>query len=176
MILSPEYYFIIISIILYGRIRYIINMEELVMERSRAQKILGWLGNIDFVLGVLLLLFMFTIVIFMNMTAQNEFIAKELEIAGDSLYFNLAKMFVNGVLLIVEWKVLRDVSKDETKYRPAWLTTMVLLAFNMFNFITSFGKGVTRNLPSAIIAVVVGLISLYLINGIRLHAIGENKQ
>ena len=82
------------------------------MERSRAQKILGWLGNIDFVLGVLLLLFMFTIVIFMNMTAQNEFIAKELEIAGDSLYFNLAKMFVNGVLLIVEWKVLRDVSKD----------------------------------------------------------------
>ena len=145
------------------------------MEQSRAQKILGILGNIDLILAVVEIIFGILLILGLNLASSNQVVSQEVNNLGGELYFTFGKMLVGAILLILEWRALRNISQDATKYQPAWILTLLLLAFELFNFITNLGKGATRNLVSVSLSVVVGLIALYLINGIRIHS-KKNQQ
>ena len=145
------------------------------MEQSRAQKILGILGNIDLILAVVEIIFGILLILGLNLASSDQVVSQEVNNLGGELYFMFGKMLVGTILLILEWRALRNLSQDATKYQPAWILTLLLLAFELFNFITNLGKGATRNLVSVSLSVVVGLIALYLINGIRIHS-KKNQQ
>ncbi|MBP3891637.1 MAG: hypothetical protein J6D29_05640 [Solobacterium sp.] len=145
------------------------------MEQSRAQKILGILGNIDLILAVVEIIFGILLILGLNLASSDQVVSQEVNNLGGELYFMFGKMLVGAILLILEWRALRNLSQDATKYQPAWILTLLLLAFELFNFITNLGKGATRNLVSVSLSVVVGLIALYLINGIRIHS-KKNQQ
>ena len=145
------------------------------MEQSRAQKILGILGNIDLILAVVEIIFGILLILGLNLASSDQVVSQEVNNLGGELYFTFGKMLVGAILLILEWRALRNISQDATKYQPAWILTLLLLAFELFNFITNLGKGATRNLVSVSLSVVVGLIALYLINGIRIHS-KKNQQ
>ena len=145
------------------------------MEQSRAQKILGILGNIDLILAVVEIIFGILLILGLNLASSDQVVSQEVNNLGGELYFMFGKMLVGAILLILEWRALRNLSQDATKYQPAWILTLLLLAFELFNFITNLGKGATRNLVSVSLSVVVGLIALYLINGILIHS-KKNQQ
>lgn len=145
------------------------------MQQSNAQKILGILSIIVLVLGVLFAVFSVLLIVGVGLSSSNPLVQTEIKNTGISFYISLANSVINAILLIVEWYVLRAVSRDATKYRPAWVMTLVLLAFQIYNFIMSIGRGTPGNLGSIAVSLIVNLIILYLINGIRLHA-KANKQ
>lgn len=145
------------------------------MQQSNAQKILGILSIIVLVLGVLFTVFSVLLIVGVGLSSSNPLVQTEIKNTGISFYISLANSVINAILLIVEWYVLRAVSRDATKYRPAWVMTLVLLAFQIYNFIMNIGRGTPGNLGSIAVSLIVNLIILYLINGIRLHA-KANKQ
>lgn len=145
------------------------------MQQSNAQKILGILSIIVLVLGVLFTVFSVLLIVGVGLSSSDPLVQTEIKNTGISFYISLANSFINAILLIVEWYVLRAVSRDATKYRPAWVMTLVLLAFQIYNFIMNIGRGTPGNLGSIAVSLIVNLIILYLINGIRLHA-KANKQ
>lgn len=140
------------------------------MNRSRAQKIIGVFSVIELISAIISLLLIVLLVFGLGLGSGNETIATEIKNLGAELYFSIGKLAVNAVLLFIEWRVLHELSYDETKHSKAFTMTFVLIAFELFDFITSIGKGVPANLGATTFSIVVGLFVLYLINGIKKYS------
>lgn len=141
------------------------------MKRSHAQNILNIFSIIELIKAIMFAGLAILIIVASNtFLSNNQLIQTEIQNAGFELYFSFGKMIVNAILLVIEWKVLQDLVKDETKTGPAWTMTLVLIAFEIMNFITSIGKGVPANLGTVTFSIIVDMIVLYLIWGIKKHA------
>lgn len=83
------------------------------------------------------------------------------------LVFEVIKLAINTILLFISWFILRKTSKDASKHNEALNITMVIIAFEVFNFISSLGRGVPRNLVTMLISIVINLITLIFIANVK---------
>ena len=53
------------------------------------------------------------------------------------------------------------------KHNIALIVTLVVIAYEVFNFITSLGVGVPRNLVTMIVSVLINMVALYFISNVK---------
>ena len=138
------------------------------MKPSKAQKTLRFFSIIEFITGIIFLLF--TILIAIGMIAvlrEDETLAKQTVKDIPSIILGFLTMFANAALMFVQWHSLKVLSKDETKHEETLTVTMIVMAFEIFNFIINLGKGVPRNLGTLAASFLANMVILSLIAKVR---------
>ena len=138
------------------------------MKPSRAQKTLRFFSAIEFITGIIFLVF--TVLIILGMIAvlrDNEALAKRTAQNMPSIILGMVTMLGNAVLMFVQWHSLRVLSRDETKHEETLTVTMIVMAFELFNFIISLGKGAPRNVGTLAASFLANMVILSLIAKVR---------
>ena len=140
------------------------------MEQTKEQKILKFISSTELFLAVINIIFMAFLVVALVVAYQNNVYTIDAKRDLPNMIFSLVKMIVSILLLFLSYKALRTLSYDQTKHHKAWIITLVLLAFCLFNFITGLGDAAPRYLWVTVVEVIVNCIALFLIDRIRKQA------
>ena len=133
------------------------------MKHTASQTVLRIMSILQFLSGIVFALLL--VVFFIGMNDKD--IASSITASKAELFFDITKLFINTVLLFISWKIYKKVAKDASRHNDALTITMAVIAFEIFNFITSLGKGVPRNLVAMIVSVVINLIALIFISNVK---------
>ena len=135
---------------------------------SRAQKTLRFFSVIEFITGLLYLLLTVLLINGMiGVTIEDEAFAQKTTQSMPSIVLGFVSLLINALLMFVQWRSMKALSKDETRHEQTLTITMVVMAFELFNFIINLGKGVPRNLGSLAASFLANLVILSLISKIR---------
>ena len=141
------------------------------MERTKAQKILGIFATIEFIFGIIFVLLAVLIAIgFGYASSVDANIAQEISSSISEIGIGLFKFTVNAILVFIQWKALKDCSKDASKHHRAWTITLFVLAFEIMNFITNLGVGVPREFGTLVSSIIINCFILYLTARVRIEA------
>ena len=138
------------------------------MKPSKAQKTLRFFSVIEFITGFIFLFF--TILFIIGLIAvlhEDETLAKQTSQSMPSIVLSLVTMLANAALMFVQCHSMRVLSKDATKHERTLTVTMIVMAFEIFNFIINLGKGVPRNLGTLAVSFLTNLVILSLISKVR---------
>ena len=133
------------------------------MKKTFSQKALRFISILQFLSGLTFLL----LIVLLALGVNNEDINALVKQKETEVIIDLIKLFVNTVLLFISWHILKQVSKDASKHNKALTITMIVIAFEVFNFITSLGTGVPRNLAAMVTSVFINLVAVYFISKTR---------
>ena len=132
------------------------------MKHTPSQTVLRIISILQFLNGLVFILLLGLVIIGMVKAG----VSKQLTIDGD-IIFDMVKLLINAVLLFIGWYIFKEVSKDASKHNSALTITLVIIAFEIFNFITSLGVGVPRNLAAMIVSIVINMVSLFFIAKVK---------
>ncbi len=135
---------------------------------SKAQRSLRFFSVIELITGfIFLFLTVLLIIGLIGVMNEDETLARQTSQSMPSIILSLAAMLLNTVLMFVQVRSLRILSKDEMKHEQALTATMIVMAFEIFNFIITLGKGVPRNLGTLAVSFIANLVILSLISKVR---------
>ena len=132
------------------------------MKHTPSQTILRIIGILQHISGLVFMLF-FGLIIY-GLLKQD--VNAQITVNGE-VVFDLIKLLINAVLLFVGGHIFKKVSKDASKHNSALTITLVIIAFEIFNFITSLGIGIPTNLVGMIVSVVINMVALFFISKTR---------
>ena len=146
------------------------------MNVSKEQKALKVFGIISLVFGIIGLIFAIFFLIGGGVAAGNiDSITSEAGVAAEDVGKFSALFIMTGIsgifrsiVNIIDWYCLNKVSKDATQYKPAWIVTMTSFVLSILSCVFTFlGKHTTQDVVSAVVAIVLNGIILYLINKVK---------
>ena len=137
-------------------------------KRSLAQRLLGIISFVEMANGVasLLLFVLLSFGVGLMVAGGNEEIKR---FSPSEIIFGAFMLLVNLVLIFIEARNLKAVSKDENRHEKALTSTMVLLAYEIFYFIISLGVGVPNNFSALLFSIFTNLIVVFLISRVRMQ-------
>ncbi len=141
----------------------IIIVRDKNMEQSRSQKLLKICSVIQFLTAFLFLLS----AVFLFFVMKDESFYEQFKNDMKELTISTVKLFINAVILFVSSYILSRVSKDASRHNSALRITLIVIAYEIFNFITSLGVGVPGNLAAMVFSVIINMSVLYLISKVR---------
>lgn len=133
------------------------------MEQTLSQKALRIISILQFISG-LVFIFLFGLLFYSLKDEETLLVFKNNSFEA---ILSIVKLFVNGALLFISWYILKAVSKDASKHNIALTVTLVVIAYEVFNFITSLGIGVPEHLLAMVLSVLLNLVCTYLISNVR---------
>lgn len=133
------------------------------MEQTLSQKALRIISILQFISG-LVFIFLFGLLFYSLKDEETLLVFKNNSFEA---ILTVVKLFVNGALLFISWYILKAVSKDASKHNIALTVTLVVIAYEVFNFITSLGIGVPEHLLAMVLSVLLNLVCTYLISNVR---------
>lgn len=137
------------------------------MEQSTEQKILKYISYAELAMAALYFFLIAFVVAALVFGLNNPEIAADAQSSLPNAVWGIAKLLVSTVLLFLNYRALGDLSLDNTKHHKAWILTLVLLAYCLFDFITDLGAGAPRYLFMTVLSVLANCIALFLIDRIR---------
>ena len=114
-----------------------------------------------------LLLTILLIIGMIGVSIEDESFAQKTSQSLPSIVLGFVSLLINALLMFVQWHSMKVLSKDETRHEQTLAVTMIVMAFEIFNFIINLGKGVPRNLGSLAGSFLANLVILSLISKIR---------
>lgn len=133
------------------------------MKQTLSQKALRIISILQFISG-LVFIFLFGLLFYSLKDEETLLVFKNNSFEA---ILTVVKLFVNGALLFISWYILKAVSKDASKHNIALTVTLVVIAYEVFNFITSLGIGVPEHLLAMVLSVLLNLVCTYLISNVR---------
>ena len=133
------------------------------MKQTLSQKALRIISILQFISG-LVFIFLFGLLFYSLKYEETLLVFKNNSFEA---ILAVVKLFVNGALLFISWYILKAVSKDASKHNIALTVTLVVIAYEVFNFITSLGIGVPEHLLAMVLSVLLNLVCTYLISNVR---------
>ena len=91
------------------------------------------------------------------------------------MIFDIVKLIINTILLFISWHILKKTSVDASKHNDALIITLVLIAFEIMNFITSLDRGVPSNLVAMVTSVLINMVVLFLVNNVKKEYLNQNN-
>ena len=132
---------------------------------EKSQKLLKFFSIIQLLSALAFALLLILLLVAAKDDAVYEVIKKN----QTEMFLSVAKLLINMALLFVSYYILNRTSKDPSQHNSALLITLVVIAFEIFNFITSLGVGVPRNLVSMVVSVIVNIIIMLIIENVKLE-------
>ena len=132
---------------------------------ERSQKLLKIFSIIQFLSALVFVL----LIVLLIVIPKNEAVYASIKKNQTELILSVIKLVINIILLFVSSYILNKASKDASQHNSALVITLVVIAFEIFNFITSLGVGVPRNLVSMVVSVIVNLIIMLVIENVKLE-------
>ena len=146
------------------------------MEQTKEQKLLKVFSIIALCAGIIAILAGIASMVFGGVALGNsqqivnETIATSEDIGKFGGIFLGAGIgsIIAGVLNLVNWNFLKKVSVDATQYKPAWILTLIGLAFGAISLIGSLvTKGGAQEIGAGVFRVALNGFVLYLINKVK---------
>ena len=132
---------------------------------ERSQKLLKFFSIIQFLSALVFVL----LIVLLIVIPKNEAVYASIKKNQTELILSVIKLVINIILLFASSYILNKTSKDASQHNSALIITLVVIAFEIFNFITSLGIGVPRNLVSMVVSIVVNLIIMLVIENVKLE-------
>ena len=132
---------------------------------EKSQKLLKFFSIIQLLSALAFAL----LLILLLVAAKDDAIYETIKKNQTEMFLSVAKLLINMALLFVSYYILNRTSKDPGQHNSALLITLVVIAFEIFNFITSLGVGVPRNLVSMVVSVIVNIIIMLIIENVKLE-------
>lgn len=129
------------------------------MKRSKSQRALKLFSVIQFLNGLVFVLFFVILLLSMQDKSVYEQISKN----KTDVIIGTAELLINAVILFVSSYILRRTSKDASLHNSALRITLIVIAYEIFNFITSLGVGAPRNFAAMVFTVIMNLIIVYFV-------------
>jgi hypothetical protein len=146
------------------------------MDVSKEQKTLKVFSIISLVFGILALVLGALMLFGSGMalgnvdqiTSEAGVTTDELaEVSGVFIVAGLVSLF-SGITNILDWVFLKRVAADATKYKPAWIVTLVSLILSAASCVSSlFGGGSGQSIGSAIASLAINGYIFYLVNKVK---------
>ncbi len=133
------------------------------MKPSKSQKLLKVFSVIQFLNG---LVFILLLVLFL-FALQNETFMEQVKISKTEFIVSAIELLVNAVILFISAYILNKTSKDPSKHNSALTITLIVIAYEIINFITNLDIGVPRNLATMVFTVIMNLIILAPISKVK---------
>ncbi|MBQ1567385.1 MAG: hypothetical protein IIZ80_05805 [Erysipelotrichaceae bacterium] len=132
---------------------------------EKSQKLLKFFSIIQLLSALAFAL----LLILLLVAAKDDAVYETIKKNQTEMFLSVAKLLINMALLFVSYYILNRTSKDPSQHNSALLITLVVIAFEIFNFITSLGVGVPRNLVSMVVSVIVNIIIMLIIENVKLE-------
>lgn len=132
---------------------------------EKSQKLLKFFSIIQLLSALAFAL----LLILLLVAAKDDAVYETIKKNQTEMFLSVAKLLINMALLFVSYYILNKTSKDPSQHNSALLITLVVIAFEIFNFITSLGVGVPRNLVSMVVSVIVNIIIMLIIENVKLE-------
>ena len=129
------------------------------MKRSKSQKALKLFSIIQFLNGLVFIL-LFAMLL---LSLQNETIYEQVSNNKTDVIIGTVELLFNALLLFVGSYILNRTSKDASLHNSALRITLIVIAYEIFNFITSLGIGEPRNFATMVFTVVMNLIIVHFV-------------
>ena len=131
-------------------------------KQTGSQRLLRIFSVLQFISAIVFILLMALILFGMSKTEISSQVDDK---AG--LMFVIVKLVINTILLFISWYILKKTSVDASKHNDALIITLVLIAFEIMNFITSLDRGVPSNLVAMVTSVLINMVILFLVNNVK---------
>ena len=131
-------------------------------KQTGSQRLLRIFSVLQFISAIVFILLMALILYGMSKTEISTQVDDK---AG--LMFVIVKLVINTILLFISWYILKKTSVDASKHNDALIITLVLIAFEIMNFITSLDRGVPSNLVAMVTSVLINMVILFLVNNVK---------
>ena len=132
---------------------------------EKSQKLLKFFSIIQLLSALAFAL----LLVLLLVAAKDDAVYEAIKKNQTEMFLSVAKLLINMTLLFVSYYILNKTSKDPSQHNSALLITLVVIAFEIFNFITSLGVGVPRNLVSMVVSVIVNIIIMLIIENVKLE-------
>ena len=132
---------------------------------EKSQKLLKFFSIIQLLSALAFAL----LLVLLLVAAKDDAVYEAIKKNQTEMFLSVAKLLINMALLFVSYYILNRTSKDPSQHNSALLITLVVIAFEIFNFITSLGVGVPRNLVSMVVSVIVNIIIMLIIENVKLE-------
>ncbi|MBR2788887.1 MAG: hypothetical protein IKD94_06950 [Erysipelotrichaceae bacterium] len=156
------------------------------MEISNEQKALKVFSIISLVFGIIALVFGVMMIVGGGIAAgkieeiTSDTAATAEQVGEFSALFIVTGLFTifSAVTNIIDWILLKRVSKDATKYKPAWIVTLCSVILSCLQMLTTiFGQNkTTQDYVNAIVALALNGIIFYLINKVKQSVIAATAE
>lgn len=91
------------------------------------------------------------------------------------MIIDIVKLIINTILLLISWYILKKTSVDASKHNDALIITLVLIAFEIMNFITSLDRGVPSNLVAMVTSVLINMVVLFVVNNVKKEYLNQKN-
>ncbi|MBR2824744.1 MAG: hypothetical protein IKE51_00520 [Solobacterium sp.] len=140
-------------------------------KKLNAQKVIHFFSVIELIYGILFLVVAGLFIAGLSyVSSQDATIAQRVSKSFPDLVFPLVKSIINAILIFVQWRALKTLSKDASKHHHAWVITLFVIAFEIMNFITNLTVGVPRGFGTLVSSIIINLIILYFITQVNAQA------
>ena len=131
-------------------------------KQTGSQRLLRIFSVLQFISAIVFILLMALILFGMSKTEISSQVDDKV-----GLMFVIVKLVINTILLFISWYILKKTSVDASKHNDALIITLVLIAFEIMNFITSLDRGVPSNLVAMVTSVLINMVILFLVNNVK---------
>lgn len=132
---------------------------------ERSQKLL----KIFSIIQLLSALAFVALLVLLIVAAKDDAVYETIKKNQTEFITSVIKMLVNTLLLLASSYILNRTAKDPSQHNSALIITLTVIAYEIFNFITSLSVGVPRNLVSMVVSVIVNIIIMLVIENVKLE-------
>ncbi|MBQ1567266.1 MAG: hypothetical protein IIZ80_05175 [Erysipelotrichaceae bacterium] len=146
------------------------------MDVSKEQRLLKVFAIISLIFGIVSFLFGVLMIAgggiaignVENITTDTTASAEEVaEFSALFIVGGLVTIF-SGITSIIDWAFLKRVAADATKYKPAWVVSIVSVVLGCLSVIASIANhSEPKDLVGNIIALVINVFIFYLVNKVK---------
>lgn len=146
------------------------------MDVSKEQKLLKVFAVITLIFGIISCVFGVLMIAGGGIAAGGvEQITSETNVTADEVA-QFSALFIFGGLLtifsgvtdIIDWAFLKKVANDATKYKPAWVISIVSLVLTIISLVLSIVNGSEpKDIAGAVGTVAINAVIFYLVNKVK---------
>ena len=74
---------------------------------------------------------------------------------------------LRGIANVVDWAFLKRVAKDATKYKPAWIVSLITTVMSVLSLFTQFSNGEAKDIAVSVLTLALNGYIFYLVNKVK---------
>ncbi|MBQ1631070.1 MAG: hypothetical protein II181_05985 [Firmicutes bacterium] len=146
------------------------------MERSSEQKALGVFSVLALIFGIIGIIFGVAVIAMSGLAVGNAgSLISDVGVTAEQigmfsgLFIGMGIILIlSGIFNLINWRALKKVSRDATKYKMAMVVTIISLVFAALSLGAGFfSPDGNQAIASGIFSVVWNLIILFLVNKVK---------
>ena len=146
------------------------------MDVSKEQRLLKVFAIVTLIFGIVSLLFGILMIAGGGIAISNvqeitsDTTASAEEVAEFSAVFIIGGLVTifSGITDIIDWAFLKRVAKDATKYKPAWVISIISVVLNIMGLVASIANGSeAKDIVGAAVTLAINTFIFYLVNKVK---------